>query len=78
MHLFVQIQSVSKESNNEPTSIPYLGHFLTDLMMIDAAYSGKRQNLTLKYDLGEEIFLHQKLCIFYTKIFAFFAPTLEI
>lgn len=41
MQLFVQIQSVSKESNHEPTSIPYLGHFLTDLMMIDAAYSDR-------------------------------------
>ena len=40
MHLFGQIQSVSKEANNENHSVPYLGHFLTDLMMIDAAYSG--------------------------------------
>lgn len=31
----------SKKANNEANSIPYLGHFLTDLMMIDAAYSDR-------------------------------------
>jgi len=38
---FQQVQSVSKETNYGNESIPYLGHFLTDLMMIDAAYSDK-------------------------------------
>ena len=38
---FSQMQGISKESNNSLNSIPYLGHLLTDLMMIDAAYPDK-------------------------------------
>ena len=44
------MQGISKESNNSLNSIPYLGHLLTDLMMIDAAYPDKL-SLASKYDV---------------------------
>ena len=39
-----QIQGISKESNHSVSSIPYLGHVLTDLMMVDAAYPDKLED----------------------------------
>ena len=47
---FSQMQGISKESNNSLNSIPYLGHLLTDLMMIDAAYPDKLR-LVSDYDV---------------------------
>jgi hypothetical protein len=55
--IFSHVQMYSKKANNEANSIPYLGHFLTDLMMIDAAYSGLNLKIIVK------IFHSLALCV---------------
>ena len=39
-----EAQAISKESNHADDSIPYLGHVLTDLMMVDAAYPDRLED----------------------------------